>query len=76
LKQRNWISYLFLIGDLILILLPIYFICTYIPEKFALLLIFVVLGVAVITLNGKPVAGNAFATKVTDAIQLVSHHRA
>ena len=29
------------------------------------------LGVAVITLNGKAVAGNAFASKVTQAIQLV-----
>jgi hypothetical protein len=31
-----------------------------------------VLGIAVITLNGKAVEGNAFAKKVTFAIQLVS----
>jgi hypothetical protein len=30
-----------------------------------------VLGIAVITLNGKAVDGNAFASKVTSAIQLV-----
>ncbi|CAN9296662.1 unnamed protein product [Alternaria alternata] len=55
LKQRNWISYLYFVGDVILVLLPIFFI---------------LLAVAVITLNGKPVAGNAFASKVTAAIQL------
>lgn len=31
-----------------------------------------VLGVAVVTLDGKAVEGNAFASKVTAAIQLVS----
>jgi hypothetical protein len=32
LKHRDWISYLFVIGDIILVLLPIYFICTLAPR--------------------------------------------
>ncbi|USP82666.1 uncharacterized protein yc1106_09940 [Curvularia clavata] len=55
LKQHDWISWLYLVADIILVLLPIYFI---------------LLGVAVITLNGKAVADNDFASKVTQAIQL------
>jgi hypothetical protein len=27
LKRRDWIAYLFVVGDVILVLLPIYFIC-------------------------------------------------
>jgi hypothetical protein len=27
LKRRDWIAYLFIVGDVILVLLPIYFIC-------------------------------------------------
>jgi hypothetical protein len=34
LKQRNWVSYLYFIGDVILVLLPIYFICEYYLEAF------------------------------------------
>lgn len=55
LKQHDWVSWLYFVADIILVLLPVYFI---------------LLGVAVITLNGKPVAGNDFASKVTEAIQL------
>jgi hypothetical protein len=32
LKHRDWISYLFTIGDVILVLLPVYFICTLAPK--------------------------------------------
>ncbi|KAF2709518.1 hypothetical protein K504DRAFT_502244 [Pleomassaria siparia CBS 279.74] len=55
LKVRNSISNLYLIGDIVLGILPIYFI---------------LLGVAVITLNGKPTKDNAFGPKVEFAIQL------
>jgi hypothetical protein len=72
LKRRDWVHYLFVIGDVILVLLPIYFICELIGRSFLLSLMFVVLGVAVVTLNRKAVEGNAFASKVTSAIQLVS----
>ncbi|KAF1934249.1 uncharacterized protein M421DRAFT_50382 [Didymella exigua CBS 183.55] len=53
--HHDWVTVLFALGDVILVVLPIYF---------------VLLGVAVVTLNGKVVEGNAFATKVTSAIQL------
>ncbi|KAJ8108973.1 hypothetical protein OPT61_g7800 [Boeremia exigua] len=55
LKHHDWVSVLFALGDIILVALPIYFI---------------LLGVAVVTLNGKFVEGNVFATKVISAIQL------
>jgi hypothetical protein len=31
LKHHDWIAYLFIIGDIILVLLPIYFICKFGP---------------------------------------------
>lgn len=55
LKHHDWVTNLFILGDIILILLPIYF---------------TLLGVAAVTLHGKAVDGNAFASKVTTAIQL------
>ncbi|KAJ4985302.1 hypothetical protein SVAN01_09247 [Stagonosporopsis vannaccii] len=55
LKKHDWVSVLFALGDVLLVALPVYFI---------------LLGVAAITLNGKAVEGNAFATKVISAIQL------
>ncbi|KAF1958904.1 hypothetical protein CC80DRAFT_21927 [Byssothecium circinans] len=55
LKKHTWISYVYMIGDLILVLLPIYFI---------------LLGAAAITLNGKPTKDNALGEKVEFAIQL------
>ncbi|KAF2132323.1 hypothetical protein P153DRAFT_188919 [Dothidotthia symphoricarpi CBS 119687] len=55
LGKHTWISWILGMGDVILVLLPIYFI---------------LLGIAVITLNGEPVDGNVFASKVTSAIQL------
>jgi hypothetical protein len=32
LKRHDWVSYLYLIGDLILVMLPVYFIRKYISE--------------------------------------------
>ncbi|KAG9378667.1 hypothetical protein A1F94_010436 [Pyrenophora tritici-repentis] len=58
LKKHTWLSYLYGIGDFILVVLPIYFI---------------LLGVAVITLNGKPTRGSAFGKKVEFAMNLVSN---
>ncbi|KAI0615007.1 hypothetical protein Ptr902_09692 [Pyrenophora tritici-repentis] len=55
LKKHTWLSYLYGIGDFILVVLPIYFI---------------LLGVAVITLNGKPTRGSAFGKKVEFAMNL------
>ncbi|KAF2867899.1 hypothetical protein BDV95DRAFT_164677 [Massariosphaeria phaeospora] len=55
LKKRNWVFYVYGLGDIILVLLPIYFI---------------LLGIAVVTLNGKPTKGNEFGPKVEFAIEL------
>ncbi|KAF2476429.1 uncharacterized protein BDR25DRAFT_277535 [Lindgomyces ingoldianus] len=55
LKKHDWVSYLYLIGDIVLVLLPIYFI---------------LLGIAAVTLNGKPTKNNRFGSKVEFAIQL------
>ncbi|KAF2501242.1 hypothetical protein BU16DRAFT_569391 [Lophium mytilinum] len=55
LKQRNWVSYLYLLVDLLLVLLPVFFI---------------LLGIAVITLHRKPTKGSSFGTKVEFATQL------
>ncbi|KAF2274912.1 uncharacterized protein EI97DRAFT_93655 [Westerdykella ornata] len=55
LKQHTWVSYLYLIGDVILALLPVYFI---------------LLGVAAIVLNGQPTKDNGFGKKVEVATDL------
>ncbi|KAF2814991.1 uncharacterized protein BDZ99DRAFT_485502 [Mytilinidion resinicola] len=55
LKQRNWVSYLYLVVDILLVLLPMFFI---------------LLGIAVITLHRKPTKGSSFGTKVEFATQL------
>ncbi|PVH97820.1 hypothetical protein DM02DRAFT_657891 [Periconia macrospinosa] len=55
LKKHTWIRYVYMLGDFLLVLLPLYFI---------------LLGVAVITLHGKPTKNNAFGEKVEIAIQL------
>ncbi|KAH7406100.1 hypothetical protein DE146DRAFT_754085 [Phaeosphaeria sp. MPI-PUGE-AT-0046c] len=55
LKHRDWVAHLFLFGDIVLVLLPIYFI---------------LLGVAAAKLNGQAVDENVFGSKVTSAIQL------
>ncbi|KAJ4374058.1 hypothetical protein N0V83_002797 [Neocucurbitaria cava] len=55
LKKKNWLSYLYGVGDVILVLLPIYF---------------MLLGIAVITLNGKHTTGSAFGKKVEFAMDL------
>ncbi|KAF2192698.1 hypothetical protein K469DRAFT_731168 [Zopfia rhizophila CBS 207.26] len=57
-RSKTWetsIAYLYLVGDVLLVLLPLFFI---------------LLGVAVITLHGKPTKGNNFGSKVKFAIQL------
>lgn len=76
LKKRTWVRYVYVLGDTLLVLLPLYFICEYnivqFPTEPAGELTSVVLGVAVITLNGKPTRDNAFGKKVETAIQLVS----
>ncbi|KAF1842363.1 uncharacterized protein K460DRAFT_292905 [Cucurbitaria berberidis CBS 394.84] len=55
LKKHTWLSYVYGVGDVLLVLLPIYFI---------------LLGVAVITLNGRPTNGSAFGKKVEVAMDL------
>ncbi|CAO2657462.1 Nn.00g035880.m01.CDS01 [Neocucurbitaria sp. VM-36] len=55
LKQHDWVSRSFIIGDILLVILPVYFL---------------LLAIAVVRLDGQPVEGNAFASKVTSAIQL------
>ncbi|RMZ72282.1 ATP binding [Pyrenophora seminiperda CCB06] len=55
LKKHTWLSYLYGVGDLILVVLPVYFI---------------LLGVAAITLNGKPTKGSEFGKKVEFAMTL------
>ncbi|CAI6335741.1 unnamed protein product [Periconia digitata] len=55
LKKKTWTRYMYILGDILLVLLPIYFI---------------LLGVAVVTLNGKPTKDNRFGEKVEAAIQL------
>ncbi|KAI1558763.1 hypothetical protein PtrSN002B_000131 [Pyrenophora tritici-repentis] len=55
LKKHTWLSYLYGIGDLLLVLLPVYFI---------------LLGVATASLHGKPTNGNAFGKKVESAMNL------
>ncbi|KAF1941565.1 hypothetical protein EJ02DRAFT_347536 [Clathrospora elynae] len=55
LKKHTWLSYLYGIVDLLLVLLPIYFI---------------LLGSATASLNGKLTKGNAFGTKVEFAMEL------
>lgn len=72
LKHHDWVTYLFILGDVVLVVLPIYFIRELASSRrHTVELTLQVLGVAVVTLNGKPVEGNTFATKVTSAIQLV-----
>ncbi|KAF2747476.1 hypothetical protein M011DRAFT_477120 [Sporormia fimetaria CBS 119925] len=55
LKQKDWLATLFLIGDLVLVMLPIYFI---------------LLAIAAALLNGKPTENNDFGQKVETAIEL------
>ncbi|KAH7402532.1 hypothetical protein BKA66DRAFT_564447 [Pyrenochaeta sp. MPI-SDFR-AT-0127] len=55
LKTHNWLSYTYAAGDFILVLLPIYFI---------------LLGIAVIRLNGMPTKGSVFGKKVEFAMDL------
>ncbi|KAF1365774.1 hypothetical protein EJ07DRAFT_92666 [Lizonia empirigonia] len=55
LKQHTWLSYFYGFGDIVLVLLPFYFI---------------LLGVAVITLNGKATQGSSFGPKVEKAMDL------
>ncbi|RYN52336.1 hypothetical protein AA0120_g7569 [Alternaria tenuissima] len=55
LKAQTWLTWLYAFGDLLLVLLPLYFI---------------LLGVAVVTLNGKPTRGSTFGTKVETAMDL------
>ncbi|KAF2021751.1 hypothetical protein BU24DRAFT_457695 [Aaosphaeria arxii CBS 175.79] len=55
LKQHTWISYLYLFFDAVLVLLPVFFI---------------LLSIAVITLDGKPTKGNDLGKKVEFVIDL------
>ncbi|KAF2681315.1 hypothetical protein K458DRAFT_310114 [Lentithecium fluviatile CBS 122367] len=55
LKRHNWLSYCYMVGDVVLVLLPIYFI---------------LLGVAAVTLHTKPTKDNIFGPKVEAAINL------
>ncbi|KNG44233.1 hypothetical protein TW65_08907 [Stemphylium lycopersici] len=60
LKKHTWLTFLYGIGDFIMVLLPVYFI----PDPCE------VLGVAAITLNGKPTKGSDFGKKVESAMDL------
>ncbi|KAH7079157.1 hypothetical protein BKA63DRAFT_259660 [Paraphoma chrysanthemicola] len=55
LKKHTWVTYLYGIGDALLVLLPVYFI---------------LLGAAAAVLHKNPTAGNAFGTKVEFAMDL------
>ncbi|RAR00722.1 hypothetical protein DDE82_007094 [Stemphylium lycopersici] len=55
LKTHTWLTCLYSLGDAIVVLLPMYFI---------------LLGIAVITLNGKPTQGSDFGSKVETAMDL------
>ncbi|CAN9250543.1 unnamed protein product [Alternaria sp. RS040] len=55
LKKHTWLSYLYGIGDLLLVLLPVYFI---------------LLGSAAASLHGKPTKDNGLGTKVEFAMDL------
>lgn len=72
MKKRNWIAYLYSVADVILVLLPIYFIRKCTVAKSVSFSQVAVLGITVIKLNGKPTKDNDFGTKVEFAIQLVS----
>lgn len=75
LKTHNWISYLYVIGDIILVLSPVYFIrkSSCIALQYQLMIL--VLGVAVLNLNGKSTHGNTFGERVEFAINLVCNSR-
>lgn len=75
LKKKTWTRFVYIIGDILLVLLPIYFICRFSQCDYwgpSTKLPLIVLGVAVVTLNGKPTKDNQFGKKVETAIQLVS----
>ena len=74
LKERNWISNLYLLGDIVLVLAPIFFLREFPTAQYALGcdLMLEVLGIAVITLHRKPTEANSFGSKVEFATQLVS----
>ncbi|KAL6712669.1 hypothetical protein ACN47E_000546 [Coniothyrium glycines] len=55
LKKHTWLTYLYSLGDIILAMLPVYFL---------------LLGVAVISLNGKPTRDSNFGNKVEVAMDL------
>ncbi|KAJ4340059.1 hypothetical protein N0V87_002679 [Didymella glomerata] len=55
LKKHTWLTFVYGLGDLILVIVPIYFI---------------LLAIATIFLNGKPTHGNAFGSKVEFAMSL------
>ncbi|KAI8937726.1 hypothetical protein NX059_005426 [Plenodomus lindquistii] len=57
LKKRTWLSYVYGIGDVLLVLLPVYFI---------------LLGIAAASLNGKPTKDNTLGPKVESAMDIVS----
>jgi hypothetical protein len=74
LKNHTWLSYLYVIGDFILVLLPLFFIREsngrIARRSWSSLKI--VLGVAVVTLNGKPTKDSDFGKKVEFVMDLVS----
>lgn len=74
LKKHTWVSYFYGLGDLILVLLPVYFIC----KRSSYRILFKansgieVLATATAVLNGKPTKDNGFGRKVEFAMDLVS----
>jgi hypothetical protein len=74
LKKHTWISYVYGIGDFILVLLPLFFIRKYYKKTIVYRSkLELVLGIAVVALNGKPTEDSAFGQKVEFVMQLVSH---
>jgi hypothetical protein len=71
LKKHTWLTYLYGVGDFILVLLPLFFIRGCHKEPWKQRLTKIVLGIAVVTLNGKPTRNSAFGTKVEFTMDLV-----
>jgi hypothetical protein len=71
LKNHTWVTFLYGIGDIILVLLPIYFLCMTLLGYHCNILILQVLGIATATLDRKPTQGNTFGSKVEIAMELV-----
>jgi hypothetical protein len=71
LKKHTWISYLYALGDLFLVVLPIYFVCKLLYDTLGMRLMYEVLGMAAAVLHNEPTKGSSFGSKVEFAMELV-----